>query len=49
MIAITKNGTYQNLSKELEKTQKTEQKKKEEQIVVPPKSIEVSQEDYEIL
>jgi Ca-activated chloride channel family protein len=49
IMITTKNGTYQNLSKkELEKRlKKLNKNKKEEQIVVPPKSIEVSQEDYE--
>ncbi|MFV8356335.1 YfbK domain-containing protein [Flavobacterium sp. XS1P32] len=49
IIITTKNGTYQNLSKkELEKRlKKLNKNKKEEQAVVPPKSIEVSQEDYE--
>ena len=49
IMITTKNGTYQNLSKkELEKRlKKLNKNKKEEQAVVPPKSIEVSQEDYE--
>ncbi|TWI03260.1 Ca-activated chloride channel family protein [Flavobacterium tiangeerense] len=49
ILVTTKNGTYQNLSKkELEKRlKKLSKNKKQEQIVVPPKSIEVSQEDYE--
>ena len=49
ILLTTKNGTYQNLSKkELEKRlKKLSKNKKQEQIVVPPKSIEVSQEDYE--
>ena len=49
ILLTTKNGTYQNLSKkELEKRlKKLNKNKNKEQIVVPPKSIEVSQEDYE--
>lgn len=49
IIINTKNGTYQNLSKkELEKRlQKLDKNKKPEQIVLPPKSIEVSHEDYD--
>ncbi|WP_254906650.1 von Willebrand factor type A domain-containing protein [Flavobacterium sp. FPG59] len=49
ILLTTKNGIYQNLSKkELEKRlKKLNKNKKKEQIVVPPKSIEVSQEDYE--
>lgn len=49
IIINTKNGTYQNLSKkELEKRlKKLDKNKKSEEKVLPPKSIEVSQEDYE--
>jgi Ca-activated chloride channel family protein len=49
IILTTKNGTYQNLSKkELEKRlKKLDKNKKPEEKVLPPKSIEVSQEDYE--
>ncbi|WP_432419481.1 YfbK domain-containing protein [Flavobacterium limnophilum] len=49
IIINTKNGTYQNLSKkELEKRlKKLDKNKKPEQKVLPPKSIEVSQEDYD--
>ncbi|MBA4276654.1 von Willebrand factor type A domain-containing protein [Flavobacterium sp.] len=49
IIINTKNGTYQNLSKkELErKLKKLDKNKKPEQIALPPKSIEVSQEDYD--
>ena len=49
IILTTKNGTYQNLSKkELEKKfKKLENNKKPEEKVLPPKSIEVSQEDYD--
>jgi Ca-activated chloride channel homolog len=49
IILTTKNGTYQNLSKkELEKRlKKLENNKKPEEKVLPLKSIEVSQEDYD--
>ncbi len=49
IIINTKNGTYQNLSKkELEKRlKKLDNNKKPEEKVLPPKSIEVSQEDYD--
>jgi Ca-activated chloride channel homolog len=49
ILITTKNGTYQNLSKkELEKKfKKLENNKKPEEKVLPPKSIEVSQEDYD--
>jgi Ca-activated chloride channel family protein len=49
IIVNTKNGILQNLSKkELErKFKKLDKNKKSQQIVLPPKSIEVSQEDYD--
>lgn len=49
IIINTKNGTYQNLSKkELErKLKKLDKNKKSKEKVLPPKSIEVSQEDYD--
>jgi len=49
IIINTKNGILQNLSKkELErKFKKLDKNKKSQQIVLPPKSIEVSQEDYD--
>ena len=49
IIINTKNGVHQNLSKkELErKLKKLDKNKKPEQKVLPPKSIEVSQEDYD--
>lgn len=49
ILITTKNGTYKNLSpKQLErKLKKLDKQKKTELKVLPPKSIEVSQEDYE--
>ncbi len=49
IIINTKNGIYQNLSKkELErKLKKLDKNKKSKEKVLPPKSIEVSQEDYD--
>jgi Ca-activated chloride channel family protein len=49
IIINTKNGTYQNLSKkELErKLKKLDKNKKSKEKVLPPKSIEVSHEDYD--
>lgn len=49
IIIITKNGTYQNLSKkELEKRlKKLDKNKKPEKKIIAPKSIEISQEDYD--
>ena len=49
IIVNTKNGTYQNLSKkELQrKLKKLDKNKKSKEIILPPKSIEVSQEDYD--
>ncbi len=49
ILITTKNGTYKNLSKkELEKKfKKLENNKKPEEKVLPPKSIEVSEEDYD--
>lgn len=49
IIVNTKNGIHQNLSKkELErKLKKLDKNKKSEEKIVPPKSIEVSQEDYD--
>ncbi len=49
IIVNTKNGTYQNLSKkEIEKRlKKLDKNKKSKEKVLPPKSIEVSQEDYD--
>lgn len=49
VIVNTKNGIQQNLSKkELErKLKKLDKDKKSKEIIIPPKSIEVSQEDYD--
>lgn len=49
IIVNTKNGIHQNLSKkELErKFKKLDKNKKTEQKILPPKSIEVSQEEYD--
>lgn len=49
IIITTKNGTYQNLSKkELERTlKKLDKNKSQKEEIIVPKSIEVSQEDYD--
>lgn len=49
VIITTKNGTYQNLSKkQLErKLKKLDKNRKTKDAVIAPKSIEVSQEDYD--